>query len=387
MILEMGFGNMLDVMKKSGDNRMRKIMVYAEFPAPYRVAGFEVLSKYDDLEVYYECIVTEERSRQYAVQNSSFPYYFLNDKCGKQRFRQKTKQLRDFDFILIYNACWRSGIYLSLVSILQRVPYFVNNDGGFVGKKNIKDLVKHFIFGHASLCFASGVVSANYFHAYGVPVSKIRFHNFTSLSEEDILKKPVSYEDKYYFREKTEAPKNKICFITVGQFVPRKGFDLLLRAWKLLDNDRCHLLMIGGGSQRKNYENYIETNRLQNVTLLDFLPKERLFEYYKASDVFVFPTREDVWGLVINEAMACGLPVISSNMCLAAKELVENGVNGFLYEMQDVQGLSRKMEEISGDSDLRKVMAANNIKKMQGSTMAAIGEKHHTDIEAFFNEK
>ena len=74
---------------------------------------------------------------------------------------------------------------------------------------------------------------------------------------------------------------------------------------------------------------------LKNINFLEFEKKEVLYKYYKAADLFILPTREDIWGLVINEAMAHGLPVITTKKCVAGMELVIKGVNGEIVEVED----------------------------------------------------
>ena len=76
------------------------------------------------------------------------------------------------------------------------------------------------------------------------------------------------------------------------------------------------------------------------------MSKQELFQYYLASDIFVLPTREDVWGLVVNEAMACGLPVITTNKCGAGIELIENGVNGMIVKAGDSDSLAKGIETL-----------------------------------------
>ena len=68
---------------------------------------------------------------------------------------------------------------------------------------------------------------------------------------------------------------------------------------------------------------------------IDFLQTSELKQYYKLSDIFVLPTKYDVWGLVVNEAMSQGLPVISTSACVAAIELVSNGYNGYVIDRVD----------------------------------------------------
>ena len=94
-----------------------------------------------------------------------------------------------------------------------------------------------------------------------------------------------------------------------------------LEAWDKELDDKYNLVIVGGGQDEAQYRGYIKERGLKNVYLVGFKPKAEVFEYYKAADLFVLPTREDIWGLVINEAMAVGLPVVSTDMCVAATEL------------------------------------------------------------------
>lgn len=73
---------------------------------------------------------------------------------------------------------------------------------------------------------------------------------------------------------------------------------------------------------------------------MGFIPQRHVCEYMKAADLFVLPTRYDIWGLVINEAMASGLPIITTTRCVAGVELIENGKNGYVIEPEDIGALS-----------------------------------------------
>ena len=106
------------------------------------------------------------------------------------------------------------------------------------------------------------------------------------------------------------------------------------------------------------------------------MQKKELFEYYHAVDLFVLPTREDIWGLVINEAMACGLPVVSTNRCIAAMELIEDGKNGFVVPVDDPQKLSEAVKKLIADDGLCSRIRRNNILKMQNCTLDCIVKQH-----------
>ena len=124
--------------------------------------------------------------------------------------------------------------------------------------------------------------------------------------------------------------KNNFVILAIGQFIYRKGFDLLLKAFKEF-NDRAELIIVGGTPTEKYVEIVRELN-LTNVRFESFKTKNEIGSYYLAADLFVLPTREDIWGLVINEALAYSLPVITTNQCIAGLEMLSPFSSKFICE-------------------------------------------------------
>ena len=81
-----------------------------------------------------------------------------------------------------------------------------------------------------------------------------------------------------------------------------------------------------------------------------------MIDYYKAADVFVLPSREDIWGLVVNEAMACGTPVISTDKCGAALAMIKCGFNGSVISANEPVVLQKKINEILQSENARTFM-------------------------------
>ena len=162
--------------------------------------------------------------------------------------------------------------------------------------------------------------------------------------------------------------------ITVGQFIHRKGFDLLLQAWAKCD--KTYELYIIGANPTKEYLALKENLHLENVHFEGFKTKEELKQYYQAADLFILPTREDIWGLVINEAMANGLPVITTNRCVAGMELIQNGENGYIVPVENVELLAQRINELLGNDSLRQRMAQNSLERIQRYTIEAMAMEH-----------
>lgn len=137
---------------------------------------------------------------------------------------------------------------------------------------------------------------------------------------------------KQFLRNK-HGIKEKKMVIAVGQFIPRKGFDRLIRAMQYLDNNIG--VYIVGGEPTQEYIKLKQLFQLENLHFLGFKNRRELKELYLAADVFVHPTCEDIWGLVVNEALACGLPVVTTDCCIAGRELIVNGKNGYIIPAEN----------------------------------------------------
>lgn len=98
-------------------------------------------------------------------------------------------------------------------------------------------------------------------------------------------------------------------------------------------------------------------------------------------------TRGDTWGLVINEAMANGLPVITTKRCVAGVELIKDGENGYIIDVDDTEALVNKILTLRDNEELCRQMSLTNINKMQTNTIDQIAKNHIQVLESFFKEK
>lgn len=139
---------------------------------------------------------------------------------------------------------------------------------------------------------------------------------------------------------------NKLIFLSVGQLVYRKGYDLLINAWKRVHGEiaeRSILRIAATGPLASNLKKLIHRAGLTNVELVGFVDYDGLRFLYESADVFILPTREDIWGLVINEAMAASLPVLCSKYAYA-KEMIVDGENGYVFDPLNIEDTISKIE-------------------------------------------
>jgi Glycosyl transferases group 1 len=143
-------------------------------------------------------------------------------------------------------------------------------------------------------------------------------------------------------------PRAHIRFLFCGQLVPRKGIDTICECVEslLADGEQISLAIAGEGPERDRLEK-LRARFPDRVTIHGFLSFERRIEAYRDADVFLFPSRYDGWEVAVHEAMARGMPVISSDAVGSAVELVEEGVSGFLIPRSDAARFCEKMRFFS----------------------------------------
>ena len=354
----------------------KKALIASSFPAPYRVAVFQKMSEEFDLDVFFETCKDENRNADWFCKSGELKFHVLDNAEAWKLFLARLKHIAEYDFALAYDRMTRPGQLTIHACMRHGVPFFLNSDGWVYHKNLLKRAVKRVLIPRqnraAAAILCSGKVAAKEARHYGATENKIFYHPFSSLTAEDILPAPVRPEEKARLRAELGL-KETLTVLTIGQFIPRKGFDILIKAWEGI-GDRAQLLIIGGGDDRPKYEAYIREHHISGITILDFMPKERLYRYYLAADLFVLPTREDIWGLVINEAMANALPVITTDNCMAGVELIENGVNGYIVKTESVEELREKLLHLIDAPEERDRMAAENLKKIAPYTMENVAK-------------
>jgi len=140
------------------------------------------------------------------------------------------------------------------------------------------------------------------------------------------------------FRKKLGFKADDFVYLFVGQLIERKGVRELVKAFSEIKDKNKKLLIIGSGKLDYLFEQFEN-----NVIHLNHLEYHQLPEYYVASDCLILPSKEEVWGLVVNEALACGTPVLASTAVGAAEDLIKEGKTGLIYNLDNNQGLIKAM--------------------------------------------
>jgi len=178
-------------------------------------------------------------------------------------------------------------------------------------------------------------------------------------------------------------------FLYVGRITPRKGIKPLLEACSILQSQGYQdysLLVVGNGEQREELEAFIQEHKLEErVTWVGWVEYGRLGKYFRQADVFVFPTLEDIWGMVALEAMIFGKPLLCSKWAGAA-ELVIEGQNGYIFDPFQPQELAIAMRRFLEQPELIDAMGAQS-QQLIGSKNPSSAAQSFVDVISLVLEK
>jgi glycosyltransferase involved in cell wall biosynthesis len=200
----------------------------------------------------------------------------------------------------------------------------------------------------------------------------LRAHN---VDEGAIFTAPNAVDNEFYTAAAAAARQNAATwrrefalpqryFLFVGRLVPEKGGFELLSAYAKLDESmrqQIGLVLAGDGACRQQLESQASSIAPGGVRFAGFAQRDQLAIYYALAEMLILPTYTDTWGLVVNEAMACGLPVVVSRVAGCAADLVKENWNGLLVTPKDVPSLTSAMRSLADQPDLRASMGANSM--------------------------
>ena len=368
-----------------------KILVSTSLLSPYRVDWLNELGKYAQVDILYLNEGNAERNQQWLSKRGENCSYTLMQgkrypKIGKisNDFIKTYKKLgKDYDVIIMdgygYADQMRNLAYLNR----KGVTYYVNIDGAVAQEKENKlsAKLKRSIISKVPYFLCGSKATGEILKKYGSKDERIIYHPFSSLYEADIYREAPTALEKKELREELGI-KEKYAVLSVGRFSYMngygKGYDALIRAAQQLPEDIGWYIV--GGAPTEEFAKMVEDTGLQNIHFVDFMDKESLKKYYRASDIFALMTVGDVWGLVINEAMACGLPVVTTDKCVAGVELITEDENGYIVKVGDDVALAQRVKQILTEPGKVEKMGQKSIEVIRDYTIENMAKKH---MEAF----
>ena len=207
---------------------------------------------------------------------------------------------------------------------------------------------------------AIGKANREFYLRAGVPESRIHSCPYFVDNQRFAAAARALHDRRTELRARWSVPDDATCFLFCGKLIPKKHPLDLLRALKraVTSGAPAHVLVVGDGELMVQARALVERERLP-VTFAGFLNQTEIVAAYVATDCLVLPSDTgETWGLVVNEAMACGLPAIVSDQVGCGPDLVSDGVTGATFPMGDVHALGQRLIELAADPARLRAMGA-----------------------------
>lgn len=227
------------------------------------------------------------------------------------------------------------------------------------GKNKIKNFLKrmclNWLFKRVRAFLYIGEENKKFYIFYGAPKQKLIFCPYAVDNDRISRACEIFSENKSALRAELGIGADSIVILFMGKLIDKKRPLDLLMAYKRLKNTNTHLLFIGDGDLKPKLEKYVRDHAVANVQFLGFKNQTELPRHYAIADLLVLPSEAgETWGLVVNEAMCCNLPIIVSDKVGCGPDLVKQGVNGLIFECGSPEKLELALEKL--------IIRQNNLK-------------------------
>lgn len=353
---------------------MKRLVIITEIIAPYRIPGLNVLARQDGIDLHVIFLAeTDPTQRQWPIYRREIRFSYEVLPGWMRRFGRHycllnwgmgaALQRARPDVILCggynYPASWTAMRWARQ----NRIPFLLWTESTARDFRSqwTQSLKARFV----SQCdgfVVPGISSREYLRRFGVRENRV----FTA---------PNAVDTQFFSQRlntttthcRTSGLPQRF-FLFVGRLVPEKGILDLVKAYAALAPEvrrRVGLVIAGDGAARRHLVQVASAVTAGSVHVIGFAQRELLAECYARADMLVFPTHTDPWGLVVNEAMTCGLPVICSSAAGCAADLVRDGWNGRVVGAGNVNQLAAAMDELARDEELRCLMGRRSRERAQ----------------------
>jgi glycosyltransferase involved in cell wall biosynthesis len=286
--------------------------------------------------------------------------------------------LRDLDVIghIVkgrYDVLWLHGYnYLThqlamLAQLACRKPLLVREEQTLIHprpwmKRALKQVGLKWLLSHSYALYI-GTQNRRWFDHYGVPADRQFFVPYC-VDNERLRFDAQRLPSKRVIRQQFGVPDTAgPLIVTVGRLIPKKQPLFLLEAFRRVRSERqCALLFVGSGQLERDLRNRAREASIPDVYFSGFLNQSDVSKAYRCAEVFVLPSKlNETWGLVVNEAMNFGLPVVVTDKVGCAVDLVKNAKNGFVVNSEDPQEMANKLALLVDSPGLRQHLGRTSL--------------------------
>lgn len=365
-----------------------RVVYWNNIPAPYMVERFNAVARRRNLELEVWFSARTKKGRSWKVEENSWNFrhrYLPSINRGTYPLALPTPLFRGpvpEVFVSLYAApTFLLGSALASARGARTAFWVEVTFDSWVRRRRWKEAIKSAAFRRVDAIFTAGRDGRNFALRYGG--SPERIFVVPHMVDFDHYAGRASRASRERERLRAELGLRGVTFIYVGRLWVGKGLNYLLDAFGTLQrttpND-VSLLLVGDGVDESLLRSRCVEEHLENVVFAGFHSADSLPTLYAAADVFVFPTLGDPFGMVVPEAMACGLPVIATTASGEIRDRVTDGSTGFIVAPADSEALSKRMLVLTEDGERRNAMADASRRRVEGQTPDTWAQAFETAI-------
>ncbi len=353
-----------------------RILVIHNALSPYRLALFREITRISGHR--FKFLFTEPLSgdRLWEVDTAGIHMEIIDApriRIGNKKLQLwfRTERFRDYDRIVLNDHLTVPGLLALGYARARKIPtllWTANTLNALGDLPGWQIPLKGLITRLSSNFLVPGSMGREYIHSLGIPQERIHVCNNVVDNTLFARARQASREEKQALREKLglRGPVLLYC----GQFIRRKGLDTLMEALDGLNKElEFTLLALGSGPLGEELRARFPRGANRRLVIPGFVQPSEIHRYYAVSDIFVLPAHIDTWGMVVNEAMAAGVPPIVSTGAGAHADMVSHGKSGFHFEKGDAAALAGHLERLITDRELRAGMVREGDRILERFTL------------------
>jgi glycosyltransferase involved in cell wall biosynthesis len=326
-------------------NKKIRVFIINNFPYPSLFPFFEELNEENSLlcKIFYV-----DESRDYPL--SSIKKLKFDSDLLPGLLSPLKLFFRSFDVLIIDGwvnlACWISFFVCKLRG-KPLILWVGSTESEKSWRRTIFLPLVKIILTNTTAFLAYGTKAKKYLLSLGVDKEKI-FIAYNTVDIDFFQEQSDIWRKQKAKIKKELGIKDKKVILFMGRLIWEKGLEFLILAFKSLRPkiDNISLLIVGSGYKKQALENLIKKEKIEDVILTPGVRYTETPKYYSIADILILPSVSECWGLVVNEGMACGLPVLTSDKVGAGEDLIKHKENGFIFPAGNIKILSAYLEKI-----------------------------------------
>ena len=272
--------------------------------------------------------------------------YFIADINDIQNSVGTIIDRESYDFIILNGY---KNTYKGLVNLCKcrKIPIGLRIDAVLYNlspmHRFLKKLYLPFAYRNFNHFFAVGSETRKYLNWLGIKNNRINY--FSYVTHDEWFEEKASDSNKVNeLRDKLGLKREKI-ILSVAKFIERESPWDILNALKLLNDPNVALVLVGDGKDKRQLEGFASKNKNLKIIFTGYVPYITLPYYYGMADIFIHAAKNEPWGVSIQEAIASGCTVITSDKVGSSTDLIQHGLNGFIYKHNDIEQLKNVIIE------------------------------------------